>query len=175
MKQSINLCVIFLFATSCCWFNDCDDNPSPDPDPIYGCMDRTAPNYKPTATHDDGSCISCDPVERRFSNSFNTYTFNGAPVANFKLEQINISYNPACSEQSSGPVKLTVTSTAFVPLRIDFLLQGLGASGLVIWSYSHTIPRLVPNETYIIPQVVDTPVRVDLGARVFFQSVIQVP
>src|SRR5690606_13363479 len=106
MKSLLKMLPILFLTTSCCWFGDCD------PDPIYGCMNSSSPNFDRNATKDDGTCISCTPTQNYYVNSFNTYLANGAPVANFKLEQNHETYHIQCSETTGGPIKLTVTSTA---------------------------------------------------------------
>jgi hypothetical protein len=126
-----------------------------------------------------GSCEKkqdCAERQQSYVGSFNTFLNNGAPVATFRLDQTVTQYQGSdCPLSGGGPVTLTITSTAPVPLRFEYLLQGLGATGLVVWSYQGSVSRIAPGQSIAVGQVATTPVRVDVGARASLGNVAQVP
>ncbi|WP_157373373.1 hypothetical protein [Algoriphagus terrigena] len=164
----IYLTISFL-ATSCCLFGNCED------EEIRGCTNPTSPNFNNLANVDDGSCISCSPTQATYINSVNTVLSNGAPVANFRFTHDYSAYHFQCSQTNGGPITATITSSAPVALRFDYLIQGLGATGLNAWSYQGSIIRIAPGEAIFVSQVAQTPVRVDVGVRILLSNVIQVP
>jgi hypothetical protein len=118
----------------------------------------------------------CVASQQVYSGSFNTFASNGAPVARFSLQQQYTDYSPAgCNNGRGGPVTLTITSTAPVPLAFTYTLEGVGASGLVVWSYQGGVTRIAPGQTIQVGQVASSVVRVDVGARAVFTSLSQVP
>lgn len=123
-----------------------------------------------------GSCSEgCATSPEVLTNSFNTYTATGAPVATFRLSQEHRSSSGSCSDNGNDAVALSVTSIAPVPLRFDFQVQGVGATGLVVWNHAGSVPRLAPGQTLDLGQVARTPVRVDVGARAFLSNIATVP
>ncbi len=124
-----------------------------------------------------GSCETsdCTPEITPLTASFNTFAANGAPVATFRLTQDHLSPADGCNGERGGPVTLAVTGIAPVPLRFDYTLQGVGASGLVVWSNAGSVPRLAPGQTLNLGQVARTPVRVDVGARAILANIFTVP
>ncbi|MCC6773277.1 MAG: hypothetical protein IT360_18980 [Gemmatimonadaceae bacterium] len=120
-----------------------------------------------------GECQECDsaPAANTLSNSFNTYAATGAPVASFRLTQDHQSAGSGCAPAGGSAVALSVTSIASVPLRFDYLVQGVGATGLVVWSRSGSVPRLAPGQSLDVGQVARTPVRVDVGARAILTNI----
>lgn len=117
----------------------------------------------------------CTPQVQDYVNSFNTFLLNGAPVAVFTLAQDYATYPVECTQQDGGPITLTLTSSAPVPLRFDYTVRGLGATGLIMWSYSGTVARLGPGEARNVGLVATTPVRVDIAAEALLFNVVQVP
>jgi len=118
----------------------------------------------------------CDKSEVPLLNSFNTYIANGAPVATFRLTQTFVEDSPiGCHTDDAFPVFLTLTSTAPVPLRFDYTLQGRGATGLIVWTYQASVARLEPGQVLDVGQVASTPVRADIGATVALSNVLQLP
>lgn len=123
-----------------------------------------------------GSCeADCEQSAVDLSNTFNTYTVTGAPVATFRLNQTHVSVSSSCSGGNGSAVTLSVSSIAPVPLKFDFQVQGVGATGLVVWNHAGSVPRLAPGQTLDLGQVARTPVRVDVGARAFLSNIVTVP
>ncbi|MCC6930712.1 MAG: hypothetical protein IT359_17110 [Gemmatimonadaceae bacterium] len=123
-----------------------------------------------------GSCSEvCEESTQLLTNSFNTYTVTGAPVATFSLSQHHRSASASCGDASGGAVTLSVTGIAPVPLRFEFQVQGVGATGLVVWNHAGSVPRLAPGQTLDLGQVARTPVRVDVGARALLSNIASVP
>ncbi len=124
-----------------------------------------------------GSCEACDSATetRTLTNSFNTFTAAGAPVATFRLVQEHRSASSSCGDAGTSPVSLSITGTAPVPLRFDYLVQGVGATGLVVWSSAGSVPRLAPGQVLQLGMVASTPVRVDVGARALLNNIAAVP
>jgi hypothetical protein len=124
-----------------------------------------------------GSCEACDSSTdvQPLTNSFNTFTATGAPVATFRLEQEHRSATSACDDASDNAISLSITGIAPVPLRFEYLVQGVGATGLVVWSRAGSVPRLAPGQTIELGQIARSPVRVDVGARVILNNIAAVP
>ena len=125
-----------------------------------------------------GDCpveADCKPIVQSLTNSFNTFAANGSAVATFRLTQEHQSFPARCSGVVGGPVSLSVTGIAPVPLRFDYTLQGLGATGLVVWTNSGTVPRLAPGQRLNVGQVAQTPVRIDIAARALLLNILTVP
>lgn len=120
---------------------------------------------------------TCEQREERYGASYPTFTVQGAPVAVFALEQDYARFEPAgCNLQGQGgPVRLTVTGTAPVPLSFGYTVQGLGATGLVVWTHSGAVQRLTPGQSIAIGQVARTPVRADIGAAISLTGINVVP
>jgi hypothetical protein len=125
--------------------------------------------------NDDDDKERCTSEQITYSNTFNTYLTNGAPVARFDLRQDFTRYAAACTETSGGPISLSIVSTAPIPLRFDYSLEGLGATGLLVWRYVGTINRIAPGQRIDVGQVASTPVRVDVAARATLAGVVSVP
>jgi hypothetical protein len=126
----------------------------------------------------------CITQSTDYTNSVSTVGYVGPtlgkPVARFDLTQHFISHTPyaACAQgplQDVGVVELTITSLASTPLSIAYDVQGLNASGNMMWNYASKVVRIMPNETVSVGQVAVTPVRVDLGAKVVLTAVDPVP
>ena len=117
----------------------------------------------------------CTSTAETYTGTFPTFTTIGAPVGQFTLVQSYTSHSPAGCNENSGPVVLSITSTAPVPLGFSYTLQGLGATGLTVWTYNGVVPRITPGQTISVGQVASTRVHVDVGARVVFTSLSQVP
>lgn len=124
-----------------------------------------------------GSCEACDgsTAVQTLTNSFNTFTVTGAPVATFRLQQEFRSAPGGCAGDSDGAISLSITGIAPVPLRFDYTVQGVGATGLVVWSRAGSVPRLAPGQTIDLGQVARSPVRVDVGARAILDNIAAVP
>jgi hypothetical protein len=120
--------------------------------------------------------VNCTPQVQQYVASTNAFTPTGAPVAVFRANQEHTTY-PGGSQCGplGGPVTLTITGSAPIPIRFDYIIQGLGATGLVVWSYEGSIPRIVPGESNNVGLVATTPVRVNIGVRVGVANVQQVP
>ena len=125
---------------------------------------------------DDPMRPDCSATTDTYSNSFMTYLNTGAPVARFTLNQTVTSYpvNSECPD-TQGEIQLQITSAAPIPVSFTYNLQGLGATGLVVWSYNGVVNRLSPGETVSQGVVANSPVRVDIGARAIFTSFISNP
>lgn len=104
----------------------------------------------------------------------------GKPVARFDLKQNYISHTPyeACAQgplQDVGIVEMSVTNISGLTLSIEYDVQGLNASGNMVWDFPSKIARIAPNETVAVGQVGVSPVPVNLGAKVVLTAVTVVP
>jgi hypothetical protein len=126
----------------------------------------------------------CTVSTTQYSTSVSALGYNGptqgVPVARFNLTQDFISHTPyaACTEgplQDVGVIRATVTNISSVPLLLTFDLQGLNASGIMVWDQVRTVERIMPNETVDLGDVSVSPTHVDLGAKVVFTAVTVLP
>ena len=104
----------------------------------------------------------------------------GQPVARFDLTQDFITHTPyeACAQgplQDVGVVRLSVTSTASTPLKLEYDVQGLNADGIPVWFQPGVIQRIDPKETLDMGTITVSPTRVNLGAKVVLTSVTVLP
>jgi len=104
----------------------------------------------------------------------------GKPVARFDLIQDFITHTPyeACAQgplQDVGVVRATVTNISSLPLLLEFDLQGLNASGNMVWDHVDRVERILPNETVDLGQVGVSSVHVDAGAKAVLTAVTILP
>ena len=104
----------------------------------------------------------------------------GKPVARFDLIQDFITHTPyeACAQgplQDVGAVRATVTNISSLPLLLEFDLQGLNASGNMVWDHVDRVERILPNETVDLGQVGVSSVHVDAGAKAVLTAVTILP
>jgi hypothetical protein len=95
----------------------------------------------------------------------------GQPVARFDLTQDFISHTPyaACAQgplQDVGVVRLKVTSLSPTPLALSFDVQGLNKDSIPVWKQLRVLPRLDPNTTVDLGQVIVSPTKLELGAQI---------
>jgi hypothetical protein len=104
----------------------------------------------------------------------------GKPIARFDLTQDFVSHTPyeACAQgplQDVGVVRLKVTNTYATPLAIEYDVQGIDTDSIPMWFQPGSIPRILPNETIDLGELVTTPTKLNLGARVILTSVTVLP
>jgi hypothetical protein len=95
----------------------------------------------------------------------------GQPIARFDLTQDFISHTPyaACAQgplQDVGVVRLKVTSLSPTPLALSFDVQGLNKDSIPVWKQLMVLPRLDPNTTVDLGQVIVSPTKLELGAQI---------
>jgi len=104
----------------------------------------------------------------------------GKPVARFDLTQDFITHTPyeACAQgplEDVGVIRATVTNISSVPLLLEFDLQGVNATGTMVWDHVARLERILPNETVDLGQVGVSTFHVDLGAKVVYTDVTVLP
>jgi hypothetical protein len=126
----------------------------------------------------------CTVSTTQYTTSVSALGYNGptqgVPVARFDLTQDFINHTPyeACAQgplQDVGVVRATLTNISSVPLLLAFDLQGLNATGVMVWDHATTVGRIMPNETVDLGEVSVSPTHVDLGAKVVLTSVTVLP
>jgi hypothetical protein len=127
---------------------------------------------------------SCTTQSTKYATTVSTVGYTGPttglPVARFDVMQNYVSHTPyeACVTgplQDVGTIDLTITSIAAWPVSFAYELQGVNADGNPMWFFRDSVARLAPGQTLSVGRVATSPVPVDLGARVIFTFVAQVP
>jgi hypothetical protein len=127
---------------------------------------------------------NCVTRTTQYATTVNTVGYSGPtaglPVARFDVKQNYISHTPyeACITgplEDVGTIDLTITSIAAWPVSFAYELQGVNEAGNPMWFYRDSVARLGMGQTLSVGRVATSPARVDLGARVIFTYVAQVP
>jgi hypothetical protein len=104
----------------------------------------------------------------------------GKAVARFDLTQDFVSHTPyeACAQgplQDVGAVHATLTNLTSTPFLIEFDVQGVNASGLMVWDHAARVSRVPANGTVDLGVVGVSPVPVDVGAKVVLTALTILP
>jgi hypothetical protein len=101
----------------------------------------------------------------------------GPPVLQFDFTQDYKDFEPAgCNlSEVGGPIRLRIRSLVSSPVRFTYVVQGVGATGLRLWTYSGAVSRLAPSDEIDVGQVANSATRVDVGVAITFANFATVP
>ena len=119
----------------------------------------------------------CTSSQRQYTNSQTAILVSGTPVLQFDFTQDYTDYDPAGCNLSGmgGPIRLRIRSLVSSPVRFTYVVQGVGATGLRLWTYSGAVNRLDPSGVMDVGQVAQSATRVDVGVLVAFSNFTAVP